>query len=510
MSEIEAVRWPWWMTPARVIGRMRPALLATAQADAMVFARLPRVVRVAVIPLIVFGIAAAFAGLHAFTTGFEPALPLNWLRFHMANIYTEVPLFIIAASLIGAFSPSAAVMFVLSFGSLDLVAAAMHPEELNISAVRPFPIVGRLVAYWLLWVVAVEVPVLGRTLGLSLPRLARSRLAVAVLVGAMTGAFTLIWTLAAAALIRPVYVWSDIGGPYAEGFVPLQNGGMVFALVAGAAAGLLALWRGPGRLLTSVRARPPATLTRQGSLHAVAVIARRLLVAALLTIALGGLILTPLDAAVVFVAIAGAGPLARLIARRLPFGTVTDRLPPVLRIAAAIALVTAVSFFLVYAPILRSVSEFFSVIVVMAVGLFVMELVTAQGSAQSRHSPSLARAGGVGALLALALLGLTVLAPEPALADNGASLQDLWAVFDAAVLGAAATPVLIWMANRARPPSDNPFILSSHVFDDPTVEAYSDSTGTHSRYAHSPGPDERPTAPDFPYFDGVDHRGDGQ
>jgi hypothetical protein len=451
MADVEAMPWPLWMAPARLIGRLRPGLLAAAASDASVLARVAPVIRSALIPLVVIGVAAGFAALHALSTAVEPAFTLNWLRLHMESIYTEVPLFIIVASVIGALSPAAAVLFVLSFGALDLAAAATQPEELHTWALRPFPVVGRLVAYWLLWLLAVEVPVFGRVLALSVRGLAGNRLAVAAMCGAATAGFTLLWAHGAAALIRPVYLWSDIGGPYAQGFVPLQNGGSVFALVAGGCAAVVALIRGPRQLLRLVAPRSDAEAQRRGLASLVLRSARQLIVAALLTIGLGGLIVKPIDAVVVFLAIAGARPLARLLAERSPIGAIMDRLPPVLRVAIAIVLVFPVSFVLIYAPALHSVSEFFSVIVVFALGLFVIELVTAPGSRRSDTRPSLVQAAGVGAFLGLAFLALSGLIPAPALADNGASLQDLWPLFDLAVLGGVGMPVLVWLANKPTP-----------------------------------------------------------
>jgi hypothetical protein len=337
--------WPWWMAPARFVGRVRPALLAASQADAIVFSELPRMRR-ALIPVAVLGLAAAFAALHAVTSGSEPALPLNWLRLHMDNIFTEIPLFLLAAAVIGGLSPAAGALFVISFGAFDLIAAAMHPEELHISAIHPVPFVGRFVAYWLLWLLAVEVPVVGRILGFSIRSLAGRPAAIAAVVGIATGAFTFIWTQAAPVLLRPVYLWSDIGGPYAEGFVPLQNGGHIIAVVAGVAAFAFATLRGPGRLLYPTATRPPKMARSRGIVSLAVGVARRLIVAGLLTIGLGGLITKPIDAALLFVAIAGAGPLAGWVAQRSTVGLIAARVPPVARLAAAMASSLSSAWFL--------------------------------------------------------------------------------------------------------------------------------------------------------------------
>ncbi len=62
------------------------------------------------------------------------------------------------------------------------------------------------------------------------------------------------------------------------------------------------------------------------------------------------------------------------------------------------------------------------------------------------------------AAVALALVAIGLTTPAPVLADNGASLQDLWSIFDLAVFAGLATPVLLWLADAARIP-DPPLLV---------------------------------------------------
>ncbi len=62
----------------------------------------------------------------------------------------------------------------------------------------------------------------------------------------------------------------------------------------------------------------------------------------------------------------------------------------------------------------------------------------------------------MGGLFGAALLAVNGLTPAPAFADNGASLQDLWPLFDLAVLGGLGLPFLVWMAKRYPPPPEKP------------------------------------------------------
>ena len=461
MTEPQAVRWPWWMAPARLIGRIRPGLAATVQADAMALERLPRLFGTVAVPLMVVAIAAAFAALHAASgPRTDPPIQLEWLNLLMYNIYTEVPLFIIAACVIGALSPAAAVLFVLSFGAFDLIASATSPEELRFWALRPFPIAGRLIAYWLLWLLAVEIPVMGRVLAISVRGLADSRLVVAAVCGIATGTFTWLWTLATPVLLRPVYLWSDIGGPYAELGLQLDKGGMVFALIAGATAAAFAMLAGPGGLM-QVRQWPAPAQVGQPAVggKAIAVI-RRLIVAGLLTIGLGGLITTAVDAAFLFVAFAGVRPLVQWLADRTPIPGLAQLIPAPARIALAMLAVFGVALLTVGVPALASISEFFPLIAALAVGLFIVEFIMASGKARQQQRRSIAQAASVGVLLGLALVAFDFVAPNPVLADNYITLHDIWATIVAiagAVTGLTGAVVLAsWTYETWFPPPPPP------------------------------------------------------
>jgi hypothetical protein len=68
----------------------------------------------------------------------------------------------------------------------------------------------------------------------------------------------------------------------------------------------------------------------------------------------------------------------------------------------------------------------------------------------------LARTGRIATKAAIALTAAAVVTPMSVFGDNGTSLQDLWATFDQAVFAGMATPVLIWAANKVRPPEPEP------------------------------------------------------
>ena len=450
MADMKVPPWPWWMAPARLVGRYRPALLAAARADAIALSALPRVVVSVGLPLAVIALAGFVSVLHATTVLDHVAPHVSWLRFQIDDVWTEAPAFMLGAIAIGVFSPALGAFMVAVFGIMDLAAAAIQPYEL---APLPGALAARLVAIWLLWLLIVEIPVLGRLLAGSIRAFARNRLAMALISGLVTGGFTLFWAAGAAILVRPIFEWSTLpSGGRAEAYLPMQTGGFVFAVAAAAIALAVALLRRPGGLLNP--GAPPSGPIEEPMRPAgpVASAVRRLVFSALLVVGLGGMITVPLDAAVLFAALAGAGPAARWIGARNPFGSLVDRLPSIVRVAVAIPLVYGVSFLLIHAEWLTAVSEFFSVIVVFAVGLFVIELVTARPE-RSQGGPSKPHTAVVGAAIALALLALRAIAPMPVFADNGTSLIDLWPLFDLAVFAGMATPFVIWAGNKYRPPT---------------------------------------------------------
>lgn len=438
------VPWPWWMAPARLIGRIRPSVLAASASDAIELARVPRVVIAVALPLAVFVLCAIVSYSHGTAVGAHPSRQIEWLRLTIDHSYTESALFMLAAVVIGAFSPGLGVFFVLIFGVMDIVTAIPSSYEL-----RPFPkaLAGRLIAIWLLWLLAVEVPVLGRQLGLSWRRLSTNRFAVAALTALATGFLVWVWSQAAMVLIRPVFTWSSLPtGVTLDAVRAIQTAGLVFAVAGGVVAGIGALVRGPSGLLLEPEARPvPAT--PPGVTATVAGVLRRALVAALLTIGLGGLITWPLEAAVLFAVLFGAAPLARLVADRTPLGAIVGALPPIVRFAVA-AVLSFGAAQLTIAPLYHFAAfdssgrypEFFSVVAAIAIGIVLVQLATTPGT--GRGTPvSVRSTAGVTLMLGGTLVLIVLAAPVAVSADNCAGLNDCWGTPFLAALSGGALPL---------------------------------------------------------------------
>ena len=438
-----AIPWPWWMAPARVVGRLRPTILAAAAADAVELRRVPRIAVLLVPPIIVFVLSGIVSWSNA--SGFiaHPQPRIDWLRFTVDSVYTESAPFLLIAIVLGMFSPGLGVFLVAVFGIMDIAAATSGPYEL-----RPFPkaLVGRLIGIWLLWLLVVEVPVFGRQLGLSWRRLAGNRFAVAALTGLTTGAFVWVWTQATMVLIRPVFTWSSMpSGVTLESVHAIQTAGSVFAIVGGVVAGLNALVRGPAGLLLEVPARPAPARSRP--IEIASVVVRRVVGAAILTIGLGGLISWQLEAVVLFAVLLGAGPLARFVADRTPLGGIVAALPPIVRYAVAAALSFGAAQ-LIIAPLYHFAAvnssgrypEFFSVVAAIAIGIILVQLAITPGTGR-RASATVASSAAVALVLGGTLLLVVLGAPVAVAADNCAGLNDCWGTPFLAALSGGALPM---------------------------------------------------------------------
>ncbi|MEP7082653.1 MAG: hypothetical protein ABI841_06715 [Chloroflexota bacterium] len=429
---------------------------ASAAADAAALRGMPKAAVAVGLPLLVVVLAGVVSATHATSAG-QVSPHVDWLRFQIDDVFTESPLFLLAAIAIGVFSPALGVLLVVVFGVMDLAAAAMQPGELE---PLPAALAGRLVAIWLLWLLVVEIPILGRQLGLSWQRVVGNRFAVATLTGVATGGFVWFWTLAATVLVRPVFVWSSLPtGVRLEAIQPVQTAGLAFAVVGGLLAGAVALARGPAGLIHDP-ARRPAQPKSRGPLALLRRLVGRVVVAALLTVALGGLISVPLEAVALFAALLVARPLARLVADRTSLGRVARALPPIARYAVAAALSFTVAQ-LTIAPLYQlaafdssgNVPQFFSVIVSVAIGIILVELATTPG-APARSRPTAASSVGAAVMLVMVLVVLQLAAPLAVLADNCAGLVDCWGTPFLAALAGGGLPMA--MAAASQPPKTPP------------------------------------------------------
>ena len=455
MSETPRRR-PVWMEPAWQIGRLRPQFRAAASADASALERFPRAVVESVPLLLVLLLAVGFAAIHGMHNYQNSRAGVDWTKLALADTYLEIPIFLFLAILVGEAVPSLGVTFVLLYTLFDIAVSATQPQELT---PLPAALAGRLVSYWALWLLAVEIPVFSRSLAGSVREMPGGRFVLPVLTGLTAGALTWVWTQGAPILARPMFVWSSLGSVPVGPIRPVQDAGAVFAVFAGAIAGAMALWRGRDAVIEV----PGAGESNPTTARAAAVV-QGLVVAALLTITLSGLVASTFEGAVLFVALASSGPFARFVANRTIIGTAVRVTPLPLRYALASALSFGVSWLVVgqlfqaniRATIGNANDEFFSVVFAMAISFFLVALATTPGTRGASGEAGIASIVSTVMVVGGGALTLVLATSMTALADNCSSLTDCWGTPFLAALGGGAMPLLFAILSKPPPKPYNP------------------------------------------------------
>lgn len=294
------------MWPSIAIGLLYPALSRSARSDVQLLERRPRPAG---------GRASQIRQPYAWLlvgVVLLVAIVFSLLRFnvpnHIADVYTESLLFLVVALAIGVFSPSAGLLLVVLHAVFDLFVSS---RELELKPFLP-ALAGRLVSFWLLFLLVVAIPVMSRaivasTLGSTQPADRRLRVTLAFGSGALTaGALLFVWTQAVPYLIRPVFVWSVLYLPTDPAIMPVQRQGLTI-VAAGIVLVLLVSWV---HLARGVLDEEPSTLSEpdasaveeldEGSRGRAVGSVLRLVAQALTVVLLGGLITGVVDV-VIFV-----------------------------------------------------------------------------------------------------------------------------------------------------------------------------------------------------------------
>jgi hypothetical protein len=306
--------------PAKLVSRYRADLRAALDADAETFARAAARVfffvlaGLALAYPVVVSIAHAIVGRPSGTDTLTMAL-----RPFFDVVYAESLTFMIVAVGIGTFSPALGVLFVAVFIPADLIAASRSPVELRALqalGALPAPVLGRLISYGLLWILAVEIPMLGRRWAAALAyRTDGGPAALAGSAGRMAAtAFAVFaWARSLPWLIQPVFQWI----PYQftpEASAPTWIHWPVLVIAAIAIAGAASIWPKPAE--ASMGSVGPTH--EMGELAPLSRLVLRHTVAVLILVALlAGLMTTWLEAMILIVGLFVAGPVLTLILPRM-------------------------------------------------------------------------------------------------------------------------------------------------------------------------------------------------
>jgi hypothetical protein len=441
--------WPAWQ-----LGRIRPELRGAAIADTHRLSELPKVIVRVLLPGIAIAVPVAVTILHASMPPMIQPVP-NPMTLQVSEVYTEsIPVMTVMLA-IGLAAPAAGALAVILYAIGDLAATTLRGELVPLH----WALMARLISAWLLWVLAVEIPLMGRTVAEWLIDDESSRTARrwgAVAVGAtVVAATTFIWAQAAPLLIGVVFrLTAAWGVPTVAAMQPLQETGNDLVLAAEVLGMLLLAIRYLGK-------RPhlmPAFYGRGPMLPGGAIVGYVVGVT-LSFIALYGVVTRPIDVVILLPALLVARPLARAVLRRTGAGPKLARVPMPLRFIAGFAVAAGIGWLVISIIGIQPMSGFFSMVVALALGYIVITVFVADDAALPVTAKVDTRATGGGLVTSLVLVigPLVCLAlPAIAFADNGGDHADGWPATAAAALAAAAAAALAALHTALTPMQHDP------------------------------------------------------
>jgi hypothetical protein len=279
--------------------------------------------------------------------------------------YAFLPFFVVVV--IAGFSAALGLYLTIAYALCDFF---LFDHTSQLVTLRP----ALLVSYLLLALLAVLTPLSARLVRRrSLPdpaRLGALGRPLDLLLAAVTfGGLVFLWTESSAVLIRPVFVWTELGSPTDQAIHPLQQFGWILALVAaavGAARAELETRAGPAvavEIGRGLRARPswrPPALVSAGVDGLV------------LTFLLGGLLDSWLEVPLVFGAVAAISFARRVGPAAVPaWPRLLSPIPMILRLALGIVL-TALAGQAIVTSQFDTTSSLWPVAAATVVGVLVM------------------------------------------------------------------------------------------------------------------------------------------
>jgi hypothetical protein len=424
--------WPAWLA-----GRIRPGIRPATAADATRLRELTPLIGTLALPILAVALPLLLQLGHLARGGpWTYVLDIDPWTLQIYDVFTESIPFMLAAAAIGLAAPAAGVVIVLVYAVGDLVVTAMTGE------LQPLPgaLLGRLVADALLWLLVVEIPILGRQVfewAVGARGSGVRKVTALAIASVATGGLIYVWGHGARLLVGAVFYPTGTGLTPPPVFVVLLEAGLLLAIGVGVAcAGVFAVrYFGaqphPGR----VDLEPPPLL---GEGNVV-----RYLASGLVTLfILMALYDQPIDAAILIVGVLAARPVARTLLIVTRTARLLTRIPWAIRLVVGFAVTFALAAAFLQVVGILSFSRLGSMVIAVAIGLVTMEFFLAADEVAGARPAGAARATAegivIGAILLLAL-------PMAVFAHDGEAAVD--AAGAAAVAGGAALAA----AARRRP-----------------------------------------------------------
>jgi hypothetical protein len=396
-------------TPARWLSRFHIGLRSSLSDDAQTFGGGGARAVFVVLAVIAVAYAVAASVAHAFGLFIPSPQPDDYIRApFFRDVYSESLVFMTVVAGIGAFSPALGVLFLAVFIPADLAAASYSGELIPSPAYDPWPVpvLGRAITYGLLWILAVEIPLVVRRLATSWPSARRNApsAGVVLLVTVLaTAVLVFFWAHALPWLITPVLSWTNAGRSQPWVTDPTWLYWQYLVVGATLISGIAAVWPRPVRSGISLAAdgsneRP--TTAR--------IIARQTLAALALAALLAGIMTSFTAAAILILALLVAGPVLTVVLPRVrirPFGP-PPKSPGRWVIAMVIAL--AVSWLIVTLIADATPDGYFTELVALAVAAPLFRILLELGAISTGHANTQPRQGPPTAVVTSAIVLLAV------------------------------------------------------------------------------------------------------
>ena len=418
--------------PAALLGRIRYDLRASISADEQTFASGPARWFLLVLAAVAVGYPILASIFHVTWPNTIVGDPYELaIRPVFEVVYSESLPFMLAVLAVGTWSPALGVLLMAVFIPADLVAAGQSsPELVHLGWQQyPEPIFARFISYGLLWLLAVEIPLLARSAGVAAA--VRSREGRELVVGIATrvvvsAVAVFFWSMALPWLIQPVFTWSGL-----QQITPMASAAtwvFWYILVAGAVVVTAAasVWPRPYAMGLAL---DPDELKRTERAPSVArEVARSFVVVVVVGVLLAGL-MTDLSQAVILIAgLLAAGPILTLLLPRIAVPRRYVEASIALRWLVAITLCLLVGWVVLTVAGDALYADYSPVVVAIAITAPLFRLLLDAGRAGRHASRSPAeRATAVGAGVGALMLGGLVWmgAPTSALANNCPDLGEL-------------------------------------------------------------------------------------
>jgi hypothetical protein len=423
---------------------LRPGLRSATAADARRLRELPAIIGAVLLPALAVGLPVLLAIGHATTlprTAPPPTPDPTLLIIY--DVFTESLPFVLAASLVGLMAPAAGVLLVLVYGITNIGVTFWSAE---LAPVLPATI-GRVTTYLVLWLLVVEIPLLGRAVfewWSSRDQSPGAKRGAALIASALSvGVLSYSWALAAPLLMVGVYLSSGRTPPSLPTQI-LERHDAALALLIGIATLALFGLRYLGRSAHVSRTNDEPTDASGGAPSRVLYLVSLGLVMLLLS----SVLRKPTDVLILLAGLLLARPIGGALLRVTRLAPRLARVAWPIRLIAGFGVALAFAWYFVAIVGASRITPFFTSVVTITICLVIIEVFRAADEVTA--GPPRERSGTVASLVLLFWL----MAPAVAMADNrdGDTDTNLDALAKAAAGSAAGAAAFREALRKKYPP----------------------------------------------------------